>query len=300
MTDEAALIVNPVASGVTPELVAAVEAELAPVETSLTEYSGHATELAADLSHTSSRVYVLAGDGGMNEAVNGLRPGPAVGFLPGGATNVVPRALGLPRDPVQCARLLARSDAERTISLGRVNERRFLFAAGIGLDAEIVRAVDSLGRTTGRRPGDVAFVWQLVRVLAVRRARLEPALTVDGLGRAAFALVANCDPYTYVGRLRVRAAPDARFELGLDLVAPRQVGVRRLFTLAYWALVRPGQTTSEDVLYLHDADYLRVVCDEPLPLQADGEDLGDIEEAEFAAERNALRVVVPGDAGAVD
>ena len=47
----------------------------------------------------------------------------------------------------------------RRIGLGRVNGRRFGFSAGLGLDAELVRRVDQLGRSPdGRRPGDIAFV----------------------------------------------------------------------------------------------------------------------------------------------
>jgi hypothetical protein len=46
-----------------------------------------------------------------------------------------------------------------------------------------------------------------------------------------------------------------------------------------------------DVVYVHDADRLEVVCDEPLPLQADGEDLGDVELAVFEAERDAVTVL---------
>jgi hypothetical protein len=42
----------------------------------------------------------------------------------------------------------------------------------------------------------------------------------------------------------------------------------------------------------HDLDAFSVRCDRPLPLQADGEDLGDVTEASFTAERNALEVLV--------
>jgi diacylglycerol kinase family enzyme len=48
------------------------------------------------------------------------------------------------------------------------------------------------------------------------------------------------------------------------------------------------------VLYVHDADELQVVAKSPIPLQVDGEDLGDVTEAVFEAERAALRVLVPG------
>ena len=37
---------------------------------------------------------------------------------------------------------------------------------------------------------------------------------------------------------------------------------------------------------------VRVTCDEPLPLEADGEDLGDVSEAVFEAERDAVSVLV--------
>ena len=42
---------------------------------------------------------------------------------------------------------------------------------------------------------------------------------------------------------------------------------------------------------LHDVNRIRVRCFRPLPLQADGEDLGDVTEAVFEAERQALTVL---------
>jgi diacylglycerol kinase family enzyme len=291
---DAVLIVNPNASRVTPEVVAAVERALGragPVETVLTERPGHATEIAAEACSRCGRIYVLAGDGGFNEAVNGMDGEIPIAFLPGGGSSVLPRALGLPRDPVECAHALAGSERLRRISLGRVNGRRFTFAAGLGLDAEIVRSVDRLGRAGGRRPGDLAFVWALIRIVARRYGRFEPAMNVLGR-RVAFVLVANCDPYTYFSRFPVHVAPEARFELGLDVVAPERLRVARLTRLLCAAVVRPTHLRDADIAYAHDADRVRVECDAPTPLQADGEDLGDVTEALFEAERGVLDVVV--------
>jgi diacylglycerol kinase family enzyme len=204
---------------------------------------------------------------------------------------VLPRALGLPRDPLRAAERIAHATPRR-ISLGRVNGRRFGFSAGIGLDAELVRRVDALGRSRERgRAGNVAFAFAAVRLLAERRVRLDPELEVSGHGRAAFALVANGDPYSYAGPFPLRIAPLARFDDGLDLVAPRWVRLRSLPRFAFYLLRGGGQQHAADVIYAHDVDRLEIECDRPLPLQTDGEDLGDVRHAAFQAERAAVLVL---------
>jgi diacylglycerol kinase family enzyme len=284
------LIVNPFASGVTERQLAAVQAALpAGTETVLTRARGEAAELAAEWSRRAEVIYVFSGDGTYNEVINGIQADIPLGLIPGGGTSVLPRALGLPRDPGRAAERIARGKPRR-ISLGRLNGRRFAFNAGIGFDAELVRRVDGLGRRPdGKRPGDIAFAWTIVRTLSERRLRYEPALEVEGLGRAAFALVANCSPYTYAGRLGLRVAPDASFEGGLDLVAPIEVSARAIPRLAAQAL--RGRPAARDVLLGHDLDRILIRCDLPLPVQVDGEDLGDVEEAEIVAERDALTVL---------
>jgi diacylglycerol kinase family enzyme len=291
----AALIVNPFASAVTEERLAAVEAELRgslAVAVSLTEGRGHATELARAARGVDA-VFVYGGDGLLNEVLNGVDGDVPVGVVPGGRTNVVVRALGLPTGAAEAAKRLL--DARpRRITLGRVNGRRFAFAAGIGFDAELVRRVDALGRSDeGRRPGDVAFTWEAVKLLARRRGRYEPVLEIDGFGRAAFALVANTDPYSYAGGRPLRVAPQARFELGLDFVAPQRVGVASIPRLLGYAARGRGQEAASDVLYGHDLDRIVVRCDRALALQADGEDLGDVDEALFEAERDAVSLLAP-------
>ena len=285
------LIVNPAASRVDEASTAAVAGILGVDEVLRTERAGHATELVRELGDRASAIYVFSGDGGYNEAVNGADGRTPFGFVPGGGTSVLPRALGLPRDAPAAAKLLARGRTRR-ISLGRANGRRFTFSAGVGLDAELVRRVDALGRKDGRRAGDLAFGWTAVRLLAERRGRLDPVLELRGHGRAAFALVANGSPYTFAGPLGLRIAPLARFELGLDVVAPRAVRPGGLPRLLLYAVRGRGQERARDVLHAHDLDRIELVCDTPLPFQMDGEDLGDVGEVLFEAERDALTVLV--------
>jgi diacylglycerol kinase family enzyme len=287
----ALLIVNPFASRVSDEAVERVAGVLGDVEVRTTERAGHATELARDAVGLEA-IYVFSGDGGFNEVLNGADGRTPLGFVPGGGASVLPRALGLPRDPVAATRRMLEGRTRR-IGVGRVNGRRFGFATGVGLDAEFVRRVDAYGRTMERgRAGNVRFAWTALTVLAEARFRLEPVLEVRGHGRAAFALAANCDPYTYVGALPLHVAPLATFENGLDVVGARRLTPRALPRFVTYVLRGRGQERARDVLYAHDVDRAEIVCDGPLPLQADGEDLGDVSEVQLEAERDAVTVFV--------
>jgi diacylglycerol kinase family enzyme len=292
----AVLIVNPKASRVTEEGISAVERALmrsAYLRTVRTQRPRHAVELAREAGDADALV-IFSGDGGFNEALNGVeREDLPLGFVPGGGTSVLPRALGLPRDPVEAAQRVADAlahDRTRRISTGRVNGRRFAFSAGVGLDAEAVRRIDERGRSPeGKRPGDLAFISAFSRMIIERRGRFDPVLEVDGYGRAALVLVSNINPYTFLKAFAIQVAPEAVFEEGLDFLAPVSLTPRTLPPLLLaLATGRPAR----NALRGHDLDRIEVRCDHPLPLQADGEDLGDVTEALFEAERRSISVLV--------
>jgi diacylglycerol kinase family enzyme len=274
------LIVNPFATRVTEEKVRVLEANLDTVETLLTEHSGHATELAREAK--GDAVFVYGGDGLVNEVLNGLQEGKPLGIVAGGHTNVLARAVGVPADP-------AKAVGERRISLGRVNGRRFGFSAGIGVDSETVRELETKRAGDGRRRGDLAYA-QVVSRRLIRG--YEPRFEIEGHGRAAMIFVSNDAVFTYAGPRPFRFAPDARFELGLDFVAPERAGVASSLRFAARLLAGRGLAGLPGVLHAHDVDTIRVVCDRPLPLQVDGEDLGDVGEALFEAERDAVAILV--------
>jgi diacylglycerol kinase family enzyme len=274
------LIVNPFASRVTEQRVREVEHRLDVVETALTERRGHATELAREAQ--GEAVFVFGGDGVVNEVLNGLPSGMPLGIVAGGHTNVLARSLGVPRDPALAVR-------ERRISLGRANGRRFAFAAGIGVDSETVRELETMRAWDGRRRGDLSYA----RVVARRLIRgYGPRLEIEGLGPAALLFVSNGDVFTYAGPLPLRLSPEARFELGLDVCAPQRAGAASAARWLARLAVGRGVAGATGVLVAHDVDRMRVTCDLSFPLEADGEDLGDVTEAVFEAERDAISVLV--------
>ena len=96
----ALLIANPWASGVDEDGLARVRAELpAGTELRLTSAPGDAIEIARAPSGEVPALYVFGGDGTFNEVLNGIDDSTPLGFIPGGGTSVLPRALGIPRDP---------------------------------------------------------------------------------------------------------------------------------------------------------------------------------------------------------
>ena len=294
----AVLIVNPFSTAVTEARVTAVEAVLrtrVELVTRLTEAKGHAAEIAAEAARTADAVIVFSGDGTYNEAINGADGSVPFGFLPGGGTSVLSRALGLPRDPVAAAEQVAAAlsgDRTRRISLGRVNGRRFCFASGIGLDAELIRRVDGRGRRPdGRRARNSAFITSFVGLLVDQRLRIAPRLEVVGRGPAAFLLVANGRPYTYAGPVPMLVNRAAGFEDGLDFVAPRSMTPLSLPLMLLRAF-RGSLAEAPGVISGHDVASLEVRCDRPMALQADGEDLGDVTHALFEAEPDAISVLV--------
>ena len=76
------------------------------------------------------------------------------------------------------------------------------------------------------------------------------------------------------------------------IAAPTRVRARDVPRLAGYMVRGKGQLDATDVLSGHDLDRIVVRCDNPLPLQADGEDLGDVDEAVFEVKRDAISVLV--------
>jgi diacylglycerol kinase family enzyme len=301
------LITNPGASGVTESIVSQVASRLTPVtdlEISYTTRQGHATELAAEVS--SGLVIALGGDGTFNEVVNGLRPGVAFAALPGGASSVYARQLGYPDDPIAAAPILARAiaaDSRRSVGLGLVDGRRFTFAASVGFDATATRAVDEARRNRpgNVRPGDLRVLYEALRVLGAQGFRLAEQMTVsadaDAPLRASYIAIANQHPYTYFGKLPVRATPRAGFDSALDAVVLGRLGKRALPRLVLYAVAWPrhARTSTPGITYLHDRSRFTIDCDQPVAVQIDGEYVGDRERIEVGYEPDAITVIVPAD-----
>jgi diacylglycerol kinase family enzyme len=282
------LIVNVNAQTVTPRKVSVIERALSSefkVELVRTEHRGHGIEVAGRaVEEGFDLVVAMGGDGTVNEVANGLAGSRVpVGIIPGGVTNVLARSLGIPTDPVEATGLLLarRERPPRRIPLGRADDRYFTFSCGVGLDGAIVRRVEQR-QLLKKTAGQGFFVWTAFSTLFLRYDRRTPHVQVrwgpdqsehrEGLF---LAICQKTTPYTYLGNRPVRVCPEADLDLGLDLVAV--TSMRSLFILrtAVQILGPARHPRSRQVLHLHDQPKIEIICDRPMPVQADGEYVGE-------------------------
>lgn len=307
------VVTNPRAtamSGRERDVLAHALASDAELDVAETANRGHAAALACRAMRGGvDAVVALGGDGTVNEVINGLLTDgvhdrvPALGIVPAGSTNVFVRALGLPHDRIEATGSLLeglRAGTTRPVSMGLAStggdERYFCFAAGLGFDAAIVHGVERM-RRKGKRSTHVLY--SRVGVAEFFKAdRRHPKLRVelpDGTrwDDIHFAIVANADPWTFVGNRPLRPTPGVTFDSGLGVYARRRMrtmGV--LVSMARLAGRRP-KVGRFGAYSTHDLDHITLVADEPMPFQVDGDALDFRDKVSFRSVPNAIRVVVP-------
>lgn len=278
------------------------EVELDVVQT---RYRGHAAVLAGEAAQQGhDAVFTLGGDGTINEAVNGLlgagtRSGTALAPLPGGSANVFVRALGIPTDPVDATGSMLhaiRAGKERHVGLGLAGGRYFTFNAGLGIDAEVVRAVEGL-RAQGRAATPALYVRAAVRQFYAVTDRHHPALRLERTGHETIdnlyvGIVSNTSPWTYLGTRPVNPNPLAGFDTGLDIFALRRLRtVSTLNALRQMLTSRPQPPRGRHVVSLHDQRELTLRSCRPIACQVDGEYVGERECLTLRSVPEALRVI---------
>ncbi len=323
MTVRAVLIVNPNATSTTPAgrdlLAHALESRVSLTVTH-TDHRGHAIEIAEQAKADRADVIIVhGGDGTVNEVVNGLLgkpPGlsgtaplpdpaglPAVAVVPGGSANVFARALGISSDPTEATNQLIdllgahrAGDSWRRIGLMDCSERWAVFTAGMGVDGDVVAAVEAQ-RAKGRKVTAGRYMRIALREM-LSNARSEPALTVhlpdrEPVAGVHFAFVSNASPWTYANARPVWTNPDTSFETGLGLFAVTSMNVIANLLLVRRMLSKKANIKARHLLREDDLDWVRITTSRPVSCQVDGDFLGLREEMTFASVPRALAVVAP-------
>lgn len=236
------------------------------------------------------QVVVAAGDGTLNEVVNGIGDsGMALGLVPLGTGNVFASELGL--DPNSLERSLAVIQAGKTrrIDLGRAGDRRFLLMAGFGFDAEVVHSVPARAKGVF---GKLAYAPMLVR----ESVRCHPSafeVWLDGrtMVRTEAYNVIICNCACYAPNLRL--APDARTDDGLlDVLIFRNEPAMKLKFLGWISQSLVSSAVADSDLEHYRAGSVRVDASPTVRMQIDGDVRGE-SGIDIQVLPNALNLIVP-------
>jgi diacylglycerol kinase family enzyme len=300
------VIVNPYATTVSERLKNLVVYALRgryEVDAVDTEARDHASELCREAARERYDVVVaFGGDGTVSEAANGLVGSDTpLTCLPGGATNVYCRILGIPTDVVDATEhLLRMADSFRPwrVDAGRAGGRHFVFASGAGLDASVVEQVDRHPRLKARL-GPWYFTYAAVTTFSRRYLVRPPRVRVECNGRsleAVTVVVQNADPYTFFGSRPIRLCEGAGLRSG-DLAA---TVLRRATPLELLTVAPRVFSARADVVGRHRrieglgrTSDLRVRSEDGrrFPVEVDGDYLGDFDEISYGISPRGLAVV---------
>jgi diacylglycerol kinase family enzyme len=296
------LIVNPVARTVSKPTLAVIEKALSAdfrLEVAETKQRGHASELGAQaVADGVDLVIVFSGDGTINEVVNSLAgTDTALGALPGGATNILVRALDLPLDPVEATGVLiakALDDSAFRLHLGRADGRYFAVNCGAGVDAAAMRRLDARfpkTKSTFDRAAFRAVARELLIGYAGRRPDLSVGVDDEQVVPSLSVMVGRTDPYTYYREHGIRMTPEASLDEGLDVLSVRKLRRRSVPRIAWQVFGSARHVHGRDIDYWHDASRVVVTSETPFPVQVDGDVLRDRTRLEVTLARDALWVV---------
>ena len=263
----------------------------------------HATEIAREAADAGYDVIVsFGGDGTVNEIANGLAGcDTPLTCLPGGATNVLCKMLGIPGDIVDATEhLLAMADRwqPRRVDLGTANGRAFTYTSGLGLDASVVKRIERSPRLKRHRLREYFFVYAAIETVMREYVRHPPRidLHVDGrVDSVITTLVQNAEQFTYLDDKPITIAEGAGLETGsLAGVALRRVTPVDIPSIALRLLSSKRSVVGHrKILDFRDVGELRCVSSDgrPIPLHVDGDHVGDVTEAVFGIRPGALAVV---------
>ena len=214
--------------------------------------------------------------------------------VPGGSANVFARSLGIPPDPVDATNTLVdlldahgRTGSWRRIGLMDCGERWAVFTAGMGVDGEVVAAVEAHRSRRRARKGVTATAYIRAAVPTVlRSARRDPRLTLQvrdqvPISGVHFVFVSNSSPWTYANKRPIWTNPDTTFDGGLGVFATTSMSVWRNLGLVSQMLSKHPKLAAKHLIRDDDVPWVRVTSDTPVDTQIDGDYLGEREVMTF-------------------
>ena len=243
----------------------------------------------AQLAHAPAIVVAAGGDGTISDVAEALiDTGVPLGIIPVGTANVFAHELGIPLDLDGACTLLNGPETTTSVDAMKVGEQYFVLQIGIGIDSLMIRDTD---RQAKRRFGRAAYLWTaFTRLIGYQPVRF--TIVADGKRtrpRASQVLVANGG---VLGVPPFRWGPNIRPDDGkVDLcIVSARTAIDYLGLI--WHTIWGQQRRDRNVRYLTAARSIAISADQSLPIQADGEIIGETP-LQIEIVPDALKVIVP-------
>ena len=220
----------------------------------------------------ATHVCIAAGDGTVRHVAGVIaRVGHpvAMSIYPAGTINLLAREAGYPSDPAAFARHVLENEPRRRHYPVTLGEGYFFACAGVGPDGLAVARVSSrLKRRIGRFAYAAAFAGQLLRWQRHAIELLAGERTIA------------CEAF-YVAKGRYYAgpwsfAPAARLDEPLLHIVALKTARRRDYLRFVWTVLRRGDVSALPMVEIATCTTLRATAAGALPIQADGDIVGDL------------------------
>ena len=281
-------IINPISGGKDKQpLIRTIEASIDRTSfeyrTILTEYPGHATEIARTCE--ADIVVAVGGDGTVSEVAQGAaESGKAFGIIPCGSGDGLALHLGISRNPGKAVKTLNKGHIE-TVDYGRVDGRPFFCTTGVGLDAAVAWEFAASGKRG--LANYISQAWRLWQDFRPETYEID----IDGeriVTPAVFVTVGNANQWGNQARITSLASVRDG-ELDLAIVEPfRTVEIPLLATK-----LLDGRAHTSRRVRMFRGKHITIHRSAPGPAHSDGDPCEAGTDITVDIVPAALRVVVP-------
>lgn len=270
-----------------------------------TEYVGHATKLAQEISSFDEeeiKIVVVGGDGTINEVVNGIQDFEKIrfGVIPTGSGNDCARGLGISGTPKELLLRILESKGNKAIDLGRVSwencekSRLFIISAGVGMDALVCKkSMTSKVKKILNRIGLGKLTYLFITIQSlITMQTADTKVVINGERRTLY------KKHIFSAAMNFRAegggvpmAPAADAQDGKLSVCTVH-GIQKLATFFVLPFLVAARHEHLRGVKIEDCESCDMLMNKPMVLHTDGEYCGDVTEVHFECLPGMLKVLI--------
>lgn len=234
----------------------------------MTQYPGHATELASQYtSQDDVTVYSCGGDGTNHEILNGLNPGVTMAIIPSGSGNDFSRMFGMKEIDAKQWLIQTIEGKVCRCDCGEADGRRFLNCATLGFDADVASLASDMARTS-KIPSKLIYLVAVFKILSKRHA-IDATMEFNGqILKEQSLILALMNGRFYGGGFLPTPMADIQ-DGALDLCVVKNTSLPNILRLL--PKYMKGTHINEPIVSFHKTDSIQITCSNEVNYEVDGE-----------------------------